>query len=178
MVPLSELVLLAEIFLMLLGVFIALFFLLSMLSFLFGAPFVSSGREEIRAALKLARLKKDEKFYDLGSGDGRVVFAAASLGAKAVGVEINPVLWLWSSLIAFVSRRRAKFVLGNFFNVNLRDADVVFLYTWQGTNERIEGKLRKELKKGARVVSHCFKFANWKPSALDDERRLLLYVKK
>lgn len=174
----SEFLLLLQIALMLAGVCIALFFLLSMLSFLFGAPFVSSGSGVAGAALKLARLKKGEKFYDLGSGDGRVAFAAAALGAEAVGVEINPVLWLLSTLIAFVSRRRARFVLGNFFSVNLRDADVVFLYTWQGTTERIEGKLKRELKKGARVVSHRFKFANWKPSASDDERRLLLYVKK
>lgn len=174
----SELLLAAEIILLLAGLLVMLVLIFSMLSFAYGAPLVTSGRDVGRAALRLARLKPGEKFYDLGSGDGRVVFIAASLGADAVGIEINPVLWLWSSLVAFFSGSRARFVRGNFFSTSLRGADVVFLYTWQGTNEKIEGKLRKELGKGARVVSHRFKFVKWKPAESDAERRLLMYVKR
>ena len=98
----SEFLLAAEILVMLIGASIALFFLFSTVSFLFGAPFVSCGRVVAGAALKLAKLKKGERFCEMGSGDGRVVFAAASLGAEAVGIEINPRLWLWSKCLAAI----------------------------------------------------------------------------
>jgi len=155
-----------------------LFILLSALSFLYGAPFVPADPEAVSAALKLAKLRKGERFYDLGSGDGRAVLAASDLGAKAVGVEINPLLWLWGACRSVFSGRKANFLLLSFYDVDLRNADVVFIYTWQWTNEKLEGKLKRELKKGARVVSHRFTFPNWKPAAEDRERRLLLYVKE
>ncbi len=172
------LILVLQILFMLAGCAVAFFFLFSCLSFLYGAPFVTSDRRAVDAALKLAKLKKDEWFYDLGSGDGRVVLAASKLGAKAVGVEINPFLWLLGACRSVLSGRKANFLLQSFYDVDLRDADVVFVYTWQGTNEKLEGKLRRELKKGARVVSHRFTFPGWKPAAKDDERKLLLYVKE
>ena len=173
-----ELFLLLQILLMSAGCAVALFLLLSCLSFLYGAPFVPSDRRAVDAALKLAKLGKGEWFYDLGSGDGRAVFAASGLGAKAVGVEINPVLWLWGACLSVIMRRKASFIRANFFDVDLRHADVVFIYTWQGTNEKLEGKLESELKKGARVVSHRFTFPGWKPGARDVKNRLILYVKE
>lgn len=154
-----------------------LFLLLSSFSFLYGAPFVSSDAKVVEAALRLAKLKKGERFYDFGSGDGRVVFAASDLGAKAVGVEINPLLWLWGACVSILTQKNASFLLQSFFDVDLRDADVVFLYTWQWTNEKLEGKLKRELKRGARVVSHRFTFPNWKPAARDEEHKLALFIR-
>ena len=172
-----ELALILQMVLMLAGMGTMLFLILSMLSFLYGAPFVSSRRETVEAALRMAKLKKGDVFYDLGSGDGRVVLAASSLGAKATGVEINPFLWLWAASRSVLSGGKANFLLASFFDVNLRDADAVFVYTWQGTNEKLQGKLRDELRKGARVVSHRFTFPGWKPAAEDEKNRLFLYVK-
>ena len=173
-----DILLLAEVLLMLFGGAAMLFVLLSTLSFISGAPFVTTRREVVEAALELAKVKKGEWFFDLGSGDGRVVFAAQGLGAKAVGVEINPVLWLWSACVSVLKGNGANFLLHSFYDVNLRNADVVFVYTWQGTNEKLEKKLMDELRKGARVVSHRFTFPHWKPAARDGKNRLLLYVKE
>ena len=172
-----EIYLLAEILLMLAGGAAMLFLLLSSLSFLYGAPFVSTDAGTVRAALRLSRLKKGERFYDLGSGDGRAVFAASEIGAKAVGVEINPVLWLWSACASILRKKGESFLLQSFYDVHLWDADAVFIYTWQGTNNKLEKKLKLELKKGARVVSHCFIFPNWKPAKIDKRHKLFLYVK-
>ena len=161
---------------MLAGAGAMLFLLLSTLSFLYGAPFVMTDRKAVDAALKMAGVKKGDVFYDLGSGDGRVVFAAAALGAKATGVEINPTLWMWSACRSVLGKSRANFILASFFDVNLRDADVVFVYTWPKTNEKLQAKLERELKKGARIISHRFTFPGWKPVATDDGQKLFLYI--
>ena len=64
---------------------------------------------------------------------------------------------------------KVKIVQGNFFDVNISDADVVTLYLTSSANERLRPKLEAELKAGARVISHDFKVPGWKPSAVYNE---------
>ena len=94
------------------------------------APYVPTKMENIRKILKFAGAKKGKKFYELGSGDGRVVFAAAKLGADAVGIEqswIRVLYSRWKSASHFRCGN-VKFIHGNIFAKNYTDADIVYIY--------------------------------------------------
>lgn len=129
-----------------------------------GAPYVPTPRHVVMRMLELADVTADDVVYDLGSGDGRIVIAAAKeFGARGVGVEID------SQLVERARRRarqagvadRVTFRQGDLFEVNLHDATVVTLYLWPDMNNRLRPKLQRELDAGDRVVSHSFDIDQW-----------------
>jgi len=158
-----------------LGTVILVLLGLSTLSYFLGAPYYVTKHEVVEKAVKLAETRKGEKFYDLGSGSGRVVRKAAEAGADAIGVEINPAYYLWAQAKKVLRGGKERYLLQSFHTVDLRDADVVYLYTWQKTNQRLQKKLWKELKPGARVVTLAFTLPNWKPAKTDKKNLLYLY---
>lgn len=106
----------------------------------------------VRKMLELSELKPGEKLYDLGCGDGRIAIMSAKLGAKAVGVEINPFLYL----IAKMAGRgipNLELRWGDLYQTDLSDADVITLYLSPSGNRRLMANLKK-LKPGARIVSY------------------------
>ena len=127
--------------------------------------------------LDLANIKKGEKLYDLGSGDGRFVIAAAKRGANAVGIEINPFQVWWSNfLIALLRLKNAKVVRANIFNYDISDADIVICYLWPETNSRLKPLLEKMLKPEVRVITHLFRFHGWEPKIVDKEAQIYVYA--
>ena len=117
--------------------------------------------------LKLARTNASDVVYDLGSGDGRIVIAAAKkFGARGVGVEID------GDLIKTATKNARKagvadqvaFRQEDLFKTDLSDATVVTLYLSNSINMRLRGILQA-LKPGTRIVSHRFTFGDWKPDA-------------
>ncbi len=135
----------------------------------FGAPFVPLEPQVVERVMLHAHLKPGKIFYDLGSGDGRIVVAAALRKAKAYGVEISTSRVIYSRLWLYILRLndRAKIIKKDLFSVNLSDADVVCMYLLQRTNNKLKDKLEKELKKGTRVISVSFSFPGWKPKIVD-----------
>lgn len=127
------------------------------------AVYVPLPQETIDSMLKMAEIGPDDVLFDLGSGDGRVVIAAARrYGIRAVGIEKNGML-AWLSKRAVRKNRledRVHIVNGDFFEQDLSEATVVIVYLSQKTNDRLEPKLRKELKQGTRILSadHTFNF--------------------
>ena len=116
--------------------------------------------------LTLAELKPGEVLFDLGSGDGRTVtMAAETFGARAVGVELREDLAkkALSTINENGLSNRITIVNGDIFDVNLKSADVVFLYLTTSANEKIRPKLENELKKGVRIVTHDYEIVGWKP---------------
>ncbi|TSC71820.1 MAG: hypothetical protein G01um101438_887 [Parcubacteria group bacterium Gr01-1014_38] len=131
--------------------------------FLQGAPYVPSDPAQVRAMLDLATVQPGETVVDLGSGDGRILEAFARAGAEAHGYEMNPVL-VW------VARRRIRtagligkaFVhWGSLWRADVRSADVVAVFGVRHIMGRLERKLQRELKDGARVVSNGYQFPTW-----------------
>jgi len=120
------------------------------------------------AMLKLARVTANDVVYDLGSGDGRIVIAAAkTFGARGVGVELDAELVKEArknAMKAGVSDR-VTFVQDDLFKTNLSDATVVTLYLSNSINMRLRSLLQQQLKPGSRVVSHRFEMGDWKPDA-------------
>jgi len=163
--------------------FFLVLILFLVLAFLTGAPFVPSTNPAARSMVHLAHIKPGMKVYDLGSGNGKLLFLAAKEGATAVGLEINPLLVLWTWIKKMLSQRPktgfnpAEGVTvrwKNFWNTNLSDADVVFVYLFPWWMERLAKKLKKELKPGTLVISNSFIFPGWK--LLRQDRKHHIYA--
>jgi predicted RNA methylase len=125
----------------------------------------------------MADVGPEDLVYDLGCGDGRlIVTAACDYGALAVGIEIDPLRFLWcKALISVLGLRdRVKIVYGNFFSQDLSEADVVTCFLVQATNLRLETKLKRELRPGTRVVSNRFAFPGLYKVRQDGEAKLYL----
>src|SRR5262245_6167471 len=128
--------------------------------------FVPTEQAIVEQMLELAGVKSDDVVYDLGSGDGRmVIIAAQKYGARGVGVELDPALVRTSNDVAAAAQvgDRVRFIEGDLFDVDLSDATVVTLFLSQSVNRRLEAKLKRELRTGARVVSHQFDMGDWPP---------------
>jgi tRNA A58 N-methylase Trm61 len=129
----------------------------------------------------------DDTVYDLGSGDGRIVIAAAQrFGARAVGVEIRSELWKQSSeeIAQLGLEKRARIIHDDMFQVDVGAATVVTLYQLTVVNDRLRPLLEKRLRPGARVVSVDFQVPDWTPiktlrvkSENGKEYKLFLYVR-
>ena len=143
-----------------------------------GAPWVPTARQTVHSMLSLAGVRPGELVYDLGCGDGRVlVIAARSFGARAVGIELDLSRFLFSlaAVAAFGLWRRVRVIRGDLFRQNLQEADVVVAYLLQDTNDRLQAKLLRELRPGARVISNTFTFSGMPLAGCDEELKLYLY---
>ena len=129
--------------------------------------YVPTPQVVVDAMLEAAEVKAGDVVYDLGSGDGRIVIAAArKYGARGVGIEIDPALVKTAADNAAAAgvSDRVRFVTQNLFTADISDATVVTLYLLQSINERLRPKLVRELKPGTRIVSHVFNMGpEWPP---------------
>ena len=163
------------------GLSLLLFVLLSawiLIPALYGLPSVPTKPERIQKALKLANLQPDEVIYDLGAGDGRVLFIAArEFGARAVGLEIGPVqcAWIWLRITANGLKERIQIHWENFYKPDLRDADVVFVYATSKEVMKLASHLEAQMKRGARLVSISADFPEWEPTVFDDNDLIFVY---
>ncbi len=139
------------------------------------ALFEPSSPAVIAEMLNLAGVTKEDVVYDLGCGDGRVVIAAALRGARGVGVDINPELIAESRRSAVDAKvaHLVQFLREDLIATNVSRASVVMLYLSPAANLLLRPRLLKELKPGARIVSHCHMMGDWKPdkeSAVENHR--------
>jgi len=134
------------------------------------APFVASPTRVVDLMLEMAKIKPGETVYDLGSGDGRIVIAAAGkYKAKAVGIEISPKLV--ASTTSDIERAglvdQARIIQGDVFQFDFTGADVVTMYLDSQSNARLKPRLEKFLKPGDRVVSHDYSVPGWKATRVE-----------
>ena len=134
------------------------------------APYVASPARVVDLMLEMAKIKPGETVYDLGSGDGRIVVAAAGkYKAKAVGVEISPKLV--ASATAEIEKAgltgQARVMQGDVLTADFSDADVVTMYLETQLNAKLRPRLEKFLKTGARVVSHDYPVPGWKAARVE-----------
>lgn len=129
------------------------------------APYVATDYEVVDAMLAMAGIRPDNVVVDLGSGDGRILIAAArSHGARGLGVDIDPARIEEATANARAAgvAHRVSFRREDLFRTPIRDADVVTLYLLQEINLRLRPRLLAEMKPGARVVSHDFDMGDWR----------------
>ena len=132
--------------------------------------YVPSPQDVVDEMLQLAEVKKGDVVYDLGCGDGRIVITAAKLGARGVGVDINPerIKEANENAEAAGVTDKVKFVNGDLFDTDVSPATVVSLYLLPARLAKLKPKLLKELKPGTRIVAHDFALEDWKPDKTVD----------
>jgi len=145
------------------------------------APFVESPQDVVKKMLELVEPKNGEILYDMGSGDGRIIIMAAKdFGLRCVGIEIREdlVKRAIAEIKRFNLESKIKVINDDFFNVDISDADIVTLYLTTSANEKLRPKLEKELKAGARIVSHDYEIRGWRPTKVsrDDPPGHTIYL--
>lgn len=134
---------------------------------------------KVHRMLEIAGVGPKDVVYDLGCGDGRTIVAAARrFGARAVGIEIDPLRFIWCQLLITVLglRSQVRVIFGDLFKLDVSGADVVTCYLLPDTNKKLQVKFIEELRSDARVVSHDFIFPDLKLVGADAEEKLFLYA--
>lgn len=146
-----------ELILSLLGLLLVISFLFFFLAGFFRSPFVPSNKRTIKKMLAVAQLKKGEQVFDLGCGDGRILVRAEKhYGAQATGYEISIFVWCLAQINRLIWNSQAKIYRRNFWQADLRKADVVFCYLLPEVMQKLSPKFKKELKPGSRIISAAF----------------------
>lgn len=144
----------------------------------FGAPFLPTLSKRVPDALKLIDLKKGQTLIELGSGDGRILKAAAEQGLNAVGYELNPLLVMYSKIVTFRYRKQIKIKWGNFWTKQWPEADGIFVFLLQPYMEKLDTKIVQNYPKGIRLVSFAFTIPDKKPTKEDNGLYLYIYRKQ
>jgi hypothetical protein len=153
-------------FLLLFAILIVLLGWFILLSALWGyaltrVPFLPTAVKDLPVMINAVGLSSSDTIYDLGSGNGAVVFALEKLtGARTVGVERTLWTHLWARLRKWWHGSQATLVKGNFFDANLADATVVYCYLFPPVMARVGEKVRTDCKNGTKVVSRDFFIPN------------------
>lgn len=141
---------------------------------LFGAPYLPTLQQQRRVALDLADLKPGQLLLELGCGDGAMLVAAAELGLKVRGYELNPILALVAWLRTRRHRRLVKVVWGNFWQAKIEDADAVYVFLLPRFMTKLEEMLSgSKHKPNLKLISYAFKIPNRK--ALKSRKAVYLY---
>jgi SAM-dependent methyltransferase len=130
------------------------------------APYVPTPEAVVDEMLEIAKVSAKDIVYDLGSGDGRIVIAAAKrFGARGVGIEINPELLRDARENAEQAgvAHLVRFAEADFFTVDVSEATVVALYLLPEVNRLLLPKLVAELRPGTRIVSYKYNLGDWAP---------------
>jgi protein-L-isoaspartate O-methyltransferase len=137
------------------------------------APFITTPPEVVARMLQIARTGPQDFVLDLGSGDGRIVIAAArEHGARGLGIELEPELVAKARENA---RRagvadRARFEAGDALKADVTQASVVTVYLLPSLLDQLQPRLLAQLRPGARVVTHAFVFKGWLPDRSETVR--------
>ena len=134
------------------------------------APYVPSPPEVVDRMLTFAKVGPQDLVYDLGCGDGRIVIAAArKYGARGVGVDIDPERINESIANARKAgvEKLVAFKLQDALKTDVSEATVVTLYLLSFANVQLRPILERQLRPGARIVSHNFGMGNWEPHEVD-----------
>lgn len=147
---------------------IAVFLILIIISFglvvLIGAPFLPTLKNQQEQALDLLDLKPGQTLLDLGSGDGRLLVAAAKRGIKSIGVEANPFLALYSWAITRRYRKLVKIKWRNFWMMDWPRADGIYVFLHTRFMVRLHKKIIQDFEgKKVSVVSYAFEIPGKKP---------------
>ena len=153
------------------------------------APYVPTPEDVVVRMLELAKVGSGDVVYDLGCGDGRIPIAAAKrYGARGVGIDIDPRRIEESRANAKAAgvESLVEFRGEDVMQTDVSPATVVTLYLLTSSNQKLRPMLAKQLRPGARIVSHAFSMGpDWPADRVErftsergDEVTLYLWVVK
>jgi SAM-dependent methyltransferase len=145
-----------------------------------GVRYVPSPQSVVDAMLALAHVTANDVVYDLGSGDGRIpITAAQRYGARGFGVEIEARLVAEANANARTARvdHLVTFMHGDLFETDVRPATVVVLFLLPRMLQDLLPTLKRDLRPGARIVTHGYDFGpGWPPEQTQDISGLNIYL--
>lgn len=126
-------------------------------------PYVPTPEEVVEKMLDITNVGPGDYVIDLGSGDGRIVIAAAKKGAVGHGVDLNPQRVEEANKNARDAGvfDRVVFFEGDLFEADISKASVITMYLLSSVNLKLRPVLLKELRPGTRIVSHSFSMGEW-----------------
>jgi len=142
--------------------------------FNYDVPYVPTPPVVVEEMLRLAAVGPGDFVMDLGSGDGRILIAAArKFGARGIGVDLDPERIEESVYAAQVTgvSDRVTFQQQDLFKFDISAATVVTMYLLPSVNIKLRPRLLKELKPGTRIVSHDFDMEDWRPDQKSTVRK-------
>ena len=124
-------------------------------------PFVPTSQNDIEFIVKKIGINSQDTFYDLGSGNGKVVFLVEKMtGANVKGFELSWWTILYAKLKAKLKKSKAKFDNKNFFGQSWSEANIIYCYLYPPLMGRIEAKFKAEMKPGSMAIVRDFPFPN------------------
>jgi hypothetical protein len=141
---------------------------------IFGAPYLPTMKQQQLQAIELLDLKPGQTMLELGSGDGRMLIAAARQGIKSVGYELNPILFIVSKIICFKYRKFVKIYYGNFWYKKWPKAEGIFVFLHPRFMKKLDSAVKEQYAgQSVKLVSYAFKIPGQKP--LKTKNALYLY---
>ena len=140
--------------------------------------YVPTPPQVVEKMLSMAGVKQGDVLYDLGSGDGRIVIAAAKqYKVRGVGIDIDPqrIREAKENARAAGVTDLVQFRNEDLFQANISPATVVTLYLLESLNEKLRPKLLRDLKPGTRIVSHAFRMGDWEPERTENVNGTMIY---
>src|SRR3989344_3762928 len=139
------------------------FLITSVISLLLNVPYVGTSSRELEVIFGSLSLKNKSTFYDLGSGDGRVVrYVAKRFSLISVGVEANPLLYLYSIFLNLIFHSQyVHYKLARAENISFESADVIYMFLFPKLLNLLSSKIKKECKPGTIIVAHGFKVSGF-----------------
>ena len=132
-------------------------FLMFVVVIAFGAPYLPTLRSRVDDAFELLDLKKGQTLLELGCGDGIMLHEAAQRGIKAVGYELNPILFFVAKVRCWRYRKTVKIKWGNYWTKKWPDADGIYVFLLQSYMSKLHNKVtHRASKKPLNLVSHAF----------------------
>ena len=143
-----------------------------------GVPWAKIPLRSLEQIFREINLPPASLIYDLGAGDGRVVFLAERLGHRAIGYELSLYPYLKAQFKKYFSRSEARFRRQDFFQQDLSRADAVFIFLVGKVMDRVGRKLKSELKTSTVVISYGFTIPGWRLDRTIMTKPSLTYVDK
>lgn len=160
-----------------------IFFLLLILSMVWPpdspwSPWWRISKKKAKVACRLAKVLSKDLVYELGSGDGTFLMVAVKeFKARGVGIEIEPFRWFISTLIIHISKvqDKVKVIRRNFFEVDLSEATIIFVYLVPRVILKLKPKFLEELKPDTKVISYVYQIDYLPLVKKDEENKIYVY---
>lgn len=129
-----------------------------------GPPYLPTLRTQVKTALDMLELSEGQTLLELGSGDGRVMRAAAERGLKVIGIELNPLLVIWSYVVTFKYRKQVRIIWGSYWGAPWPRADAVFTFMLPRFMSRLDQRMQQwRPEEVTRLASFAFTIPDKEP---------------
>lgn len=152
-----------------------LLLILLFLGALFEAPWLPTKKKDYERIIKMANLRPEMSFYDLGSGTGDMLFyLSQKYNINCVGIEISPILYLYSK-IKSIFYKKVKIKYGNFYKYDLSKADVIYAFLMSKNFDRLKKEIGKKMKKDSKIILSCWPFQNCNSKQISEGNKKIPY---